>query len=575
MGLPPITIVSDDDVAGCDPGKADGRIALLRFLTGRPVGLECPREGERCRQCSPCLAYEQTAFEVRDGSWGKSSLDRLLLLCALPRVSDGFYEAFFGTDLRDGVSKFRAYAMLAYGSFETAFNELHDATEPEIRAALGRLALSTGDLEGHYNERKERVTDLDLDEILTPIPGKDRWHVGTIWSGPVATDQDVAAALSLKILGGIPHDASELAREIAAAFKPEDLASWDKDQVTELLRRQAQMLETRTRTQQAAERNSVHYMAAPAIDVYVATSMRDPWEFEEAADDIAAIFGHSDLAGLGIVHFDPTLADMKWRIDKGLLEGLMLDEAEATLYLAQESDTLGKDSELAATLAHGKPVVVYVPSPTEQEVAAAFRAHPWRALKRGMILLSQSKFAGPAVKPLLELVGDKWNPLLKTDPEYETWFGDTYKSELDVILPSLAEAHIKALNDRAGLMSQIHPLGMQLHLMTGVACGILVARTRQRAVGLLRAALTNSLTFEIRREGADGTTLREAGEEDPTKRSPYRVVTANRVLSNSFWADFGRAREVSPPLAPGAPPVGAEDEPNDARPRRDSKRVGY
>jgi uncharacterized protein YheU (UPF0270 family) len=39
----------------------------------------------------------------------------------------------------------------------------------------------------------------------------------------------------------------------------------------------------------------------------------------------------------------------------------MLRRASVTIYLAGSSDTLGKDSELAATLAQGKAVIVYVP----------------------------------------------------------------------------------------------------------------------------------------------------------------------------------------------------------------------
>ena len=41
----------------------------------------------------------------------------------------------------------------------------------------------------------------------------------------------------------------------------------------------------------------------------------------------------------------------------------MLKRARCTLYLAQESDTLGEDSELASTLAQGKPVIAFVPVP--------------------------------------------------------------------------------------------------------------------------------------------------------------------------------------------------------------------
>jgi hypothetical protein len=48
----------------------------------------------------------------------------------------------------------------------------------------------------------------------------------------------------------------------------------------------------------------------------------------------------------------------------------MLRRASCTIYLAQESDTLGKDSELASTLAQGKPVVAYIPDVTEEYFAA-------------------------------------------------------------------------------------------------------------------------------------------------------------------------------------------------------------
>jgi hypothetical protein len=50
----------------------------------------------------------------------------------------------------------------------------------------------------------------------------------------------------------------------------------------------------------------------------------------------------------------PTQAYCSDRIDKGIAEALMLKRAQCTIYLAQESDTLGKDSELASTLAQGK-----------------------------------------------------------------------------------------------------------------------------------------------------------------------------------------------------------------------------
>jgi hypothetical protein len=68
---------------------------------------------------------------------------------------------------------------------------------------------------------------------------------------------------------------------------------------------------------------------------------------------------------LKLRYFDPTLSYVDDRISKGLVEMLMLRRASVTIYNASAEDTLGKDSELAATLAQGKAVIVYVPSDPE------------------------------------------------------------------------------------------------------------------------------------------------------------------------------------------------------------------
>jgi len=56
----------------------------------------------------------------------------------------------------------------------------------------------------------------------------------------------------------------------------------------------------------------------------------------------------------------------------------MLQRATLTIYNAGSQDTMGKDSELAATLAQGKPVIVFVPEGAALDRRAeAFRAsHP-------------------------------------------------------------------------------------------------------------------------------------------------------------------------------------------------------
>lgn len=132
----------------------------------------------------------------------------------------------------------------------------------------------------------------------------------------------------------------------------------------EALKQKARLEDTRKR----GAYNHNAYLVSDHLDIYVATSMRKRHEYVEIAEFTSKLFQSEKLQDLNLRWFDPTLAYCPDRIDKGLSEALMLKRARCTLYLAQESDTLGKDSELASTLAQGKPVIAYVPSPSEVDV---------------------------------------------------------------------------------------------------------------------------------------------------------------------------------------------------------------
>jgi hypothetical protein len=80
---------------------------------------------------------------------------------------------------------------------------------------------------------------------------------------------------------------------------------------------------------------------------------------------------------------------------------------------------------------------------------------------------------------------------------------------------------------------------MQVDLNSGTANGVLVARSSSQCAKLLYGLMTNQLDFEIipEPENADFTILREA-----VSRSPFRVVTHNERLTNSFGICLGSAR---------------------------------
>jgi hypothetical protein len=166
-------------------------------------------------------------------------------------------------------------------------------------------------------------------------------------------------------------------------FPTKDLASLTKKAIEKALADLRAMLGLLIeRVEQArviGRYNTERFLSLPQLDVYVATSMRDPIDFENQRRFTDKVFGHSGISTLKLRYFDPTLSYVDDRVTKGLVECLMLQRAAVTIYSAGETDTMGKDSELAATLAQGKPVIVYVPTGSQKldTRAEAFRTtHP-------------------------------------------------------------------------------------------------------------------------------------------------------------------------------------------------------
>ena len=70
---------------------------------------------------------------------------------------------------------------------------------------------------------------------------------------------------------------------------------------------------------------------------------------------VRSLFAHDKVRPVKLRFFNPTQSWIDDRIAKGLVEALMLRRAEFALYMAQKSDTFGKDSEASVALGQGKP----------------------------------------------------------------------------------------------------------------------------------------------------------------------------------------------------------------------------
>lgn len=265
--------------------------------------------------------------------------------------------------------------------------------------------------------------------------------------------------------------------------------------------------------------NNYHaYLGSDHLDVYVATSMRDRHEFSQIAALTKSIFDYKLLERLNVRWFDPTQAYCTNRVDKGLAEALMLRRSACTLYLAQESDTLGKDSELASTLAQGKPVIAYIPEFNEEwfqnHLRALKEAYPDKDFNK--ILLSQIQIYDSSLA---------WS-----DPQVRMWIEGKQDIDTDELTCKLGTTIERTYNKRAKTLQDAHPLGIQVHLDSGVANGVLVARSPRVCAELIRAILLEELEFNIDESGDSYIALREK-----ISGCIFRVVTRDQLLTNTFW----------------------------------------
>ena len=314
-------------------------------------------------------------------------------------------------------------------------------------------------------------------------------------------------------------------------------------------------------TQRIALINTDAYLTWDFMDVYVATSMRNKWEFEEIYDFIKQVFSNEVLEPLNLRYFDPTQSLCISQRDKGIIEGLMLKRSSCTIYLAQESDTMGKDSELATTLAQGKPVIVYVPSIQVEDYSKKIKDSPLDYLKKRVLHLeSQEVFDDPEVVDLLNRsypthkcirkdfmrrfeMYEEEQIFFTVVEDDEAAFKKNYE-DFDAICSILAEVQRFHFDKRANLLKKEHPLSMQITLESGVANGVLVVRNAQDCAKLLHQILTKDMKFKIKKreyrndildEKITGTLL-----EEEITGCPFRFVSDYEKLTNSFWNLFNK-----------------------------------
>lgn len=539
-----------DDIAGVTP---DDFAALLESLTGTPVkDLSDVDKGH----LKSVLADESREL-------GCSQLNELLLLANKDRVERPFFEHYFCTngsvtcrvgDLSKGVDRFRISAMVRFGNFIYAYRRLSRVPTGDA------LVADLGDCAVRPENRKKKIKSRHS-QTLTPelIAKEDTHYVGYLTAVQAAFDvkriellrSAVAEAdwASAKVkLEAISDDAfrGEMVRilERLQAKEPE------KSKAVTLVEQAftaIQPIGDRVRRIQAqAKRNSDIYLTWDYMDVYFATSMRKRSEYEDLFDFVEGLLARDELKELKphLRWFDPTQSFEGSRIDKGLIEALMLKRASCTVYSVQDVDTLGKDSELAATLAQGKPVIAYAPRiDVAAETARLTKERPGTLRRRLNFVVEADedlldRLDGPTRERVMAFARKLEEFEASLPIACKTWlpggvlesFQKANQEELKTYCGTIAGSLARIYDKRASTLLSTHPLGLQVNLDTGVANGVLVARDLGTCARLLRGVLLNSLDLYIADEQNACWVLKERETS-----SVYRVVTKNRKLTNCFW----------------------------------------
>jgi hypothetical protein len=444
-------LTTTDDLANTNDRNKRFLIALAKLFGVNPTP-SSPLAG--IQVCDDWFIQELLSSIVSpDGSIQLTieGFNQLMLNCRRAACNDSFFNYFFSKadsiqKFENSVENFRIRALWLFGNFKFAYKALATLDESDFQKLISRT---------EPRSDSEFRTRPEFNEIEA-IPVVDLGYLGYV-SGQALDNFDLTVTTMRLALSewdkheGIfdrlgPDKKSLIRAELikrSVSVKDATLAGLDRTEIDNFVKsgiEEVAQLRTRQKNaRKAAERNTHRYLTLPYLDVYVATSMRSDEDFVAQSKFVKSVFSHPEVSDLHLRYFDPTASFVEDRVTKGLIECLMLRRAKVTIYNAGAEDTMGKDSELAATLAQGKPVIVFVPKGSPQTVFTCSCG---------------------------------------------------YQKTVD-------------LDRRAKIFRADHPLGLQISASTGVAHGIVVVRSEEECARMLRKVLLHDLEFSIRHENGN------------------------------------------------------------------------
>lgn len=524
-----------------------------------------------------------------------SNFNSILVFYGVKSATHAFFNRYFKpesfgsiTDFEQGVLKYQSEVIRLFSTFADAYRSLNENHEISVMLDV----LSSHSLDEFHSRTEWNVIERIPDENLP-----DLGYISAARVAQEATERGVLKRFLDELADNIHKNGptvvdtldprlkrrmDTLLRKFNSKF-PHGLFSPLFAPDPDDLRREAQRLAPKTegdldrmrQTQEVGLKNFSHYVTADYMDVYVATSMRTDADFVSVNHFVKTLFDHNKVRQLKLRYFNPTQSWVEDRIAKGLVEALMLRRANFTIYMAQKSDTFGKDSEASVALGQGKPVIVYVPKISIDGVIdteTIYRMDRQQILKLAIdekiideadvddsvdkiavfakILSAKLEALDDII--LNSLVSEIWADFdlygetdrIKSDQEkadYRKWLDQVIAKDAGLQIPKFRPEIIKILvatavnfEKRAHVFREVHPLALQVILSSGVLNGILVVRSIDECAEILYSLIKNTLDLEVIKDELNYRLV------EKLTGSTIRVISRHQLIQNAFESFYAK-----------------------------------
>lgn len=391
-------------------------------------------------------AFVAGFVDLKAGSLSWARLNQILHRCSEAGISEGFFRYYFLdvppnhpypvdrvispvsfrppagpaeiTSLQQaqwGLQRFIYDAMLYWGNFRQAYRDLRILSADQIRALFEQKRINSQRMITRGKVNGPTAIAQDSRYLISEMACKTYETKGALRDADhVRLALEAFQAIRAEGTEVSPDLLRERTKALAEGSKQKEMFDLMFEEAPRVLRTEEEVLALyagqwdafQKARVQALENTRVYLSVCNDLDVYVATSMRTRQDFRDMANTCQRIFEASKLAKYNLRYFDPTLSAAEHHEDKGIIECLMVKTAKVVLYFAQNKESLGKVSEYAMGLTHGKPVIILCPDdPRGQELYAFYRdSHPLTRLVEFKTGIVNGAIVTHRVEEVIELV---------------------------------------------------------------------------------------------------------------------------------------------------------------------------